>query len=158
MTQKRNQWKMLSKMIAIVSEEFNGRLDKGGRPYVTHCIRVMDGVDQNDPEQMQIAMGHDLIEDSEGRWTAQRLREEGFSERVVKAIERLTHDPDMDYMEYIRVQVAPDPDSKAVKKSDLRDNTKVTRLKSLREKDFVRMQKYHTAYAYLSDGIENPKA
>lgn len=162
MSEKRNQWKMLSKMIAIVSVAFEGKLDKGGRPYITHCIRVMDGVDQNDPEQMQIAMGHDLVEDTkhlEGdkKWTLERLRAEGFSERVVDGIARLTHDPDMDYMEYIRVQVAPSKDAREVKKSDLRDNTKVTRLKSLREKDFVRMQKYHTAYEFLKDDIENPK-
>jgi len=160
--EKRNQWKMLSKMIAIVSVAFEGKLDKGGRPYTTHCIRVMDGVDQNDPEQMQIAMGHDLIEDTiklEGdkKWTIERLRNEGFSERVLDGIKRMTHDPDMEYMEYIRVQIAPSFDAKACKKSDLRDNTKVTRLKSLREKEFIKLQKYHTAYEYLKDNYEDPK-
>src|SRR6056297_1059977 len=114
MSQKRNQWKMLSKMIAIVSKEFEGKLDKGGRPYVTHCIRVMDGVDQSDPELMQIAMGHDLVEDTD--WTYDMLRKEGFSERVIEGIMRLTHDPDMDYMKYIRIQIAPSADAKAVKK------------------------------------------
>lgn len=151
---KKNQWKMLSKMIAVVSKEFVNVLDKGGRPYITHCIRVMDGVNQNDPELKQIAMGHDLVEDT--RWTFDMLREEGFSERVISGIKALTHPEGMDYMEYIRIQIAPSKDAKEVKKSDLRDNTKVTRLKSLREKDFIRMQKYHTAYEYLKDDFEDP--
>ena len=154
---KRNEWKMLSKMITIVSEEFNGRLDKGGRPYILHCIRVMDGVDQNDPELMQIAIGHDLIEDSDGRWTAERLREEGFSERVISGIVAMTHDPEVPYMEYIKTQIVANEDATKCKKSDLRDNTKVTRLKSLRDKDFDNLKKYHKAYSYLMSDQEDPK-
>lgn len=145
---------MLSVMIAIVSKEFENVLDKGGRPYILHCYRVMGGVDQNDPELMQIAFGHDLVEDTD--WTIDMLRQEGFSERVCDGIRRLTHDSDVPYMDYIKTEIAPSKDAKSVKKSDLRDNSKITRLKSLREKDFARIQKYHTAYAYLMDGMEEP--
>lgn len=142
-------------MISIVSVTFEGRLDKGGRPYTTHCIRVMDGVDQSDPELMQIAMGHDLVEDT--YWTYEMLRKEDFSERVIDGIRAMTHDPDMDYMVYIKTQIAPHKDAKPCKKSDLRDNTKVTRLKELTEKNFMKLQTYHTAYTYLKDKYEDPK-
>jgi hypothetical protein len=64
----RNQEKMLSKMIAIASANFNGKLDKGGKPYILHCFRVMDGVKHLGPEVMQIAMAHGL-----GTWVFIRV-------------------------------------------------------------------------------------
>lgn len=147
---KQDQWLMLSKMISIVSNAFEGRVDKGGKPYILHCLRVMNNVEQ-EPEVMQIAVGHDLVEDRPDIWSIQKLREQGFSERVLKAIELLTHsDHSIAYMDYIKV-LALNKDAKQVKKADLRDNSDITRLKGLRKKDFDRLEKYNIAYAYLCD-------
>ena len=41
--------------------------------------------------------------------------------------------------------------AKAVKLRDLEHNSKITRLKGLRKKDFDRLEKYHRAYTYLLD-------
>ena len=54
------------------------------------------------------------------------------------------------YDDYIKV-ISTDPIAKAVKLRDLEHNTKVTRLKGLRKKDFDRLEKYHRAYTYLLD-------
>lgn len=52
-------------------------------------------------------------------------------------------------MTYIK-NIAGDPDAKAIKLADLKDNMDTTRLKKLRKKDIDRMEKYHKAYVYLS--------
>jgi|SRR5687767_1553296 len=139
---------MLGKAIKLAAVAFADKLDKGGKPYILHCLRVMMGVDQNDEELMQIAVLHDVLEDTE--ITAEDLRREGFSERVIKALELLTHADDSHYDTYIKM-VSLNPDARTVKMADLIDNSQITRLKGLRKKDFDRMEKYHWAFTYLSN-------
>ena len=107
-------------------------MDKGGKPYILHCLRVMDSVKHLGPEVMQIAVGHDLVEDTDV--TLVYLKEQGFSDRVVEAIKLLTHDQAMSYDVYIK-RLSFNDDAKAVKKADLKDNTNISRLKGLRKKD-----------------------
>ena len=53
----------LGKAIALASKVFENRTDKGGQPYILHCIRVMLAV-APDSERMQIAILHDVCEDT----------------------------------------------------------------------------------------------
>jgi len=147
---KKDQWQMLSLMIAIVSEAFKDDLDKGGHPYVLHCLAVMYGVDQNDPEQMQIAMGHDLPEDKP-EWTKEKLRGLGFSERVIEGVHGMKHRPGESYDDYIKRISLDKRDLTPCKLSDLKHNSNITRLKGLRKKDFDRLEKYSRAFIYLSE-------
>lgn len=142
------EMKNLALAIKIAAEAFVDKTDKAGKPYILHCLRVMNAVDQSDPELMQIAVLHDLFEDTgiDGKY----LRELGFSERVISCIYRLTHHETESYEEYIR-EIANNLDAKAVKKADLIDNSNITRLKGLRKKDFDRLEKYHKAFVYLTD-------
>jgi len=55
---------MLSTAIRIASEVFEDKYDKGGQPYILHCLNVMGQMDPNDHELMAIAVLHDVIEDS----------------------------------------------------------------------------------------------
>lgn len=89
-----------------------------------------------------------MLEDSD--WTLEMLKEEGFSTAVLVALYALTHNPDIDYDLYIK-NIALNGIAKAVKLRDLEHNTKITRLKGLRKKDFDRLEKYHRAYVYLKD-------
>lgn len=142
----------LSKAIAIASDAFVGRDDKAGRPYILHCLFVMRLVELNkgDDEQMSIAVMHDLVEDCDD-WTLERLLDEGFSVRVVNALDCLTHRDDEDYDTYIR-RVATNHDATMVKIADLEHNSNITRMKGLRRKDFERMEKYQKSYAFLTGG------
>jgi (p)ppGpp synthase/HD superfamily hydrolase len=137
----------LEKAIAIAATAFQGKLDKGGQPYILHCLRVMNGVNQSDKEIMQMAVLHDLVEDCPD-WTVQRLHEEGFSHKVCSVIELLTHNKIEDYTEYIS-RISTNPHATEIKLADLRDNTTITRLKDLRPQDFERLKKYHRAYRQL---------
>ena len=137
----------LSIAIAIAANGFKDRTDKAGEPYILHCLRVMNNLHTRDKELQSIAILHDCVED--GVCTLNDLREAGFSDRVVTNVGILTHPKGMPYMDYIKT-IAPYPDARLVKLADLRDNSDITRLKGLTKKDFDRMEKYHTAYTYLS--------
>lgn len=142
------QNQQLAKAIAIASVAFKDKLDKGGQPYILHCLRVMAGVDPSDPQLMQMAVLHDLIEDCP-EWNIGRLAREGFTMKVCAVVEMLTRDKAEDYEDYIG-RISTNPYATAVKIADLRDNTNITRLKGLRPQDFERLEKYHRAYVTLN--------
>lgn len=138
----------LGTAIAIAAIAHETHKDKGGNAYILHPIRVMMRLRTDDEELMCVAVLHDVVEDSDV-WTLERLRERGFSGRVLMALELLTHsDPNESYMDYVK-KISTNRDALRVKLEDLRDNSDITRLKGLREKDFARMEKYHRAFLYL---------
>lgn len=141
----------LSRAISIVAQEFEGKYDKGGEPYILHCLRVMNTVRQQGAsvEVQCAAVMHDLLEDIEG-WSRTRLLEEGFAENTVRIIGLLTKDKDDLYMDYIK-SISYSAGATMIKLADLKDNSDITRLKGVRKKDFDRIEKYHIAYTYLKD-------
>ena len=140
---------MLAKAISIAAKAFEGKKDKGGKPYILHCLRVMNGVDQNDEELMTIGILHDVVEDCK-EWTLSDLKfKVGFSDRVIDALYLLTHRKEVSYDDYIKA-IALNEDARQVKLADLKDNSNITRLKGLTKRDFDRLEKYSRSYIYLS--------
>lgn len=139
---------------AIASTTHENQLDRGGNAYILHPTRVMMRLRTTDSELMQMAIMHDVIEDSDGKVTIKTLEELGFSKRVTECLALLTHDKEVEYETYI-MRIASNKDAIRVKMEDLRDNMDVTRLKGLREKDFERMKKYSKAYTFLKATLEN---
>ena len=142
---------MLDVAISLVAEKFKGKFDKGGQPYVLHCLHVMNAVcpDGDDHELMCIAVMHDLVEDTDT--TIHDLYMLGFSDRVCKGVDDMTHRHGEDYMDVYIPRIALNPDTRRVKIQDLDHNSQMMRMKGLRQKDFKRIEKYHRAYAYLKD-------
>lgn len=140
----------LGTAIALASQVHEKQLDKGGKAYILHPLRVMMRLRTDDEELMMIAILHDVVEDSDGEITAATLRNMGFSDRVVDGVMALTKRPNEDYDTFIR-RCALNEDAKLVKKEDLKDNSDITRLKGLRKKDFERLERYSRAFVYLSD-------
>lgn len=134
---------MLDKMLLITTNAHHGQLDKGGRPYILHPLRVMSFLKTDDEELQCIALGHDVIEDT--RVTYAELREAGISERVIQGIRAMTKQPGQTLDEY-KEQVFASKDAMRVKLCDLRHNTDIRRLKGVTEKDIARMAKYHQFY------------
>lgn len=159
---KKLQQKQLAKAIQIAATAHVNVFDKGDNAYILHPMRVMNGLESKDPEVMQIAILHDVIEDCP-EWTFERLREEGFSERVILGLSYMTktdedsQSGDEGYYNYIR-RMFENVDALLVKMSDIRDNSQVTRLKGLREKDQKRMVKYARAYMMLEERLEEIRA
>jgi (p)ppGpp synthase/HD superfamily hydrolase len=143
---------MLGTAIALAANCFEKEVDKGDRPYMLHCLFVMNHVDQNDSELMQAAVLHDVIEDTS--YTLEDLREIGFSERTIAAIDGVTRrkiDSTLEAYDDFIIRCSYNEDSVKIKLADLRHNTDITRLKGLRSKDFQRLEKYIKAYTYLSN-------
>jgi len=143
-----NSNQMLAKALRIAAVAFEKRCDKGGRPYMLHCLAVMDGVRQLGCVVMAAAVLHDLLEDCPD-WNAARLREEGFSSELIALVELLTHRSGEEYFTYLG-RIAVCPEAKAIKLADLRHNMNLTRLPELTEKALARLKKYHAAYRMLT--------
>jgi (p)ppGpp synthase/HD superfamily hydrolase len=142
---------MLDKAIQIAVQAHAGQLDKGGNPYILHPLWVMNQVRHLGEDYMIVAVLHDVVEDSENQSeTYNKIIKEGFNQNVMYALALVTHDKETPYDDYIKA-IATNPIAKAVKLKDLEHNSKITRLKGLRKKDFDRLEKYHRAYIYLMD-------
>jgi hypothetical protein len=137
---------MLDKAIALAAEKFQGVYDRGGRPYILHCLWVMDRVRHLGDDFMIIAVLHDIIEDTDV--TVQDLIDMKFNPIVITAIDMLTKKPGQTYPEYIEL-VKGNYITKEIKLRDIEHNSKITRLKGIRDKDILRAKKYHEAYLYL---------
>jgi (p)ppGpp synthase/HD superfamily hydrolase len=146
---------MLSKMISLATERHAGQFDKGGRPYILHPLTVMHRLRTDDEELQCIAVGHDLLEDTET--TEGELCDMGFGPRVIDAIFCLTKRPGDSEAAY-RYRVKHNPDAVRVKIEDLRHNSDIRRLKGVTEKDVARMVRYHEFYLELKAAqCSNPK-
>lgn len=140
---------LLAKAISIASVAFENEYDKGGKPYILHCLWVMNKVRHLGDIYMIVAVLHDLLEDTE--WTSQMLLKVGFTEEIVKYLEILNHDPNEPYMDYIMNKVALYDVTTQVKLRDLEHNSRITRIKDTRPKDLERIGKYQKAYMYLTE-------
>ena len=145
----KNVQDLLSTAIAMAACAHEGVLDRGGNAYITHPIRIMMRLRTNDAELMSIAILHDTIEDAPDIVSFKALIDAGFSTRVINALQLLTHSNDDSYEDYIK-KIATNKDALRVKLEDLKDNSDLTRLKGVTQKDFNRVIKYQKAYTYLS--------
>lgn len=137
----------LALAISITAKAFEKTTDKGGHPYILHCLFVMDNTPGDECTKCAAVM-HDLIEDTD--ITLTDLTHLGFSDKMIGLLHLLTHNPQTDYWEYIKA-IAVNKDAVNIKMADLRHNSDVTRLKDLRKKDFDRLEKYCRAYTYLKN-------
>ena len=142
---------MLTTAIKIASTAFEHDYDKGGTPYIMHLLYVMHKVKPLGETAMICAILHDLVEDKKKLgYTFEYLKAHKFSEEIIAILQLLTHREETPYMDYIKA-LSVHPIAKAIKKADLEHNSKVSRLKGLRKKDFDRLEKYCIAYQYLCD-------
>lgn len=147
----------LNRAIYIASKAHLNDLDKGGSPYILHPIRVMQRLRTQDQDLMCIAILHDVIEDhghhgyifdEGGKYTYKEYLELIASRRVLEALDCLTRRKGEEYEDFID-RCCLNYDAVLVKIEDLKDNSDITRMKGLRDKDFERLKKYQAAYAKL---------
>lgn len=141
---------MLASMIVLATNAHSGQFDKGGRPYILHPLKVMHYLKTEDEELQCMALGHDVIEDT--NTTYQDLRAAGMSERVIDGIRALTKVPGETLDEY-KARIFANTDAMRVKLCDLRHNTDIRRLKGVTEKDIARMAKYHLFYLEIQEKL-----
>jgi (p)ppGpp synthase/HD superfamily hydrolase len=134
----------LGKAIAIAAQAHQDQYDKAGAPYILHPLRMM--LRMSSEIEMMAAILHDVVEDTD--WTLDKLRQVGFTEQVVQAVECLTHRNYETYDEFI-ARVRTNTIARKVKLADLEDNMDMRRLSTLTEKDTERLHKYHQAWLAL---------
>ena len=145
------QKELLAKAILLASEGHLLQFDKSGEPYIMHALHVMNTVKSKDPEVKQIAVMHDLIEDTD--MSLLKLHSLGYSERVRKALDLLTRKEGQPYNAYM-TGILTNRDAMLVKMADLRHNSDITRLKGVSKKDLDRMAKYHSAYLKIKNTLK----
>ena len=110
------------KAMIIAYYAHQNQIDKSGIPYVFHPIHLAEQMDTE--EECIVALLHDTVEDSDV--TFEDLAHD-FSPEVVQAVKLLTHNPEVEYFDYVR-EIKKNPIARKVKLADLRHNSDLTRL------------------------------
>ena len=138
---------ILDRAKAIATSAHEGQVDKAGKPYIDHPMRVMNM--GKTVEEKIAGVLHDVVEDSE--WTFDMLEKEGIPKDVLDALRCVTKlSEDEDYDHFIE-RVKINPLAVKVKINDLKDNMDITRLGEVTEKDLARLNKYIRAYRQLTE-------
>ena len=136
---------VLTRSVEIAAKAHAGQVDKAGRPYILHPLRLMMRMDT--PQEMMTAVLHDAVEDSD--WTIADLRSEGLPYEVLQALELLSRRDGQTYEQFI-AQIKPNALARKVKLADLADNMDLPRLENVGPKELERLAKYHWAFKELT--------
>lgn len=140
---------MLEKAIEIAVEAHRGQLDKAGKIYILHPIRVM--LRGKNETEMIVGILHDVVEDTPV--TLDMLRLEGFSEEILEAVSCITKEKGEDYGHFID-RVLTNPLAAQVKLYDIEDNLNRDRIPYPTPKDEARFAKYETYHEILLQKLE----
>lgn len=143
---------MLEKAIEIAVEAHRGQIDKAGKEYILHPMRVMLR-GRNDTE-MIVGILHDVVEDTP--ITIDMLRLEGFSEDILTAIECVTKRRGESYGTFID-RVLTNPLATQVKLYDMEDNMNRDRIPYPTPKDEARFRKYEKYHKVILQQLKEYK-
>ncbi|MEU5690497.1 HD domain-containing protein [Actinosynnema sp. NPDC020468] len=134
--------------VLIAREAHRGQVDKSGKPYIGHPLRVMARV-VGDHARMAAVL-HDVVEDTPV--TAADLLAAGCPPEVVATVVALSHldgEPQEDYLR----RVAADPVAVEVKRADIADNTSPVRMADLDQATRTRLEAKYAAALDLLDRL-----
>ncbi|MDE5778852.1 MAG: GTP pyrophosphokinase [Lachnospiraceae bacterium] len=128
---------MLEKAIEIAVKAHKGQIDKAGKLYILHPMRVM--LRGQDEDEQIVGILHDVIEDTPV--TIEYLRDEGFSEEILTALSCITKVKGESYGHFID-RVLKNPLASQVKLYDIEDNMDRERIPYPTKHDEERYEKY----------------
>ena len=135
---------MTKKALKLCFEAHKEQIDKSGMPYAFHPFHLAEQM--QDEESTIVALLHDVVEDTD--YTLDDLSKMGFDDSVLTAINLMTHEDGVPYMDYVE-QIKTNPIAKTVKLADLRHNSDMTRLEVVTPRDQERAEKYLAAIKLL---------
>lgn len=141
---------MLEKAIEIAVEAHRGQIDKAGKIYILHPMRVM--LRGKNETEMIVGILHDTVEDTPV--TLDMLHIEGFSEEVLAAIACITKEKGEDYGHFID-RVLTNPLATQVKLYDIEDNLNRDRIPYPTPKDNARFAKYEKYHSVILDKLKD---
>lgn len=148
---------MLSKReiaLAIAAKAHDGKIDKGGSPYIFHPMRVAEAASKNAAPGLWdnryiVGVLHDVLEDSDIKDVeiaeALDISLDGDVMNALRAISREDGEP---YHEYIE-RCGRNELARVVKMHDLEDNMDLDRIANPGKADYHRVEKYGIALLYL---------
>ncbi len=128
---------MLDKAIEIAHIAHKGQLDKAGKPYIGHPLRVMNAVETDDEKIVGVL--HDAVEDSD--LTLEDLKVAGFSDVIIEAIDAITKREGEKPKDYLN-RVMDNSLALKVKIADMTDNMDISRISNPTERDRERIRIY----------------
>ena len=135
----------LEHAIAFAVKMHAGQVDKYGRSYILHPLRVMFRL-ESEVERI-VGILHDVVEDSD--ITFADLRQMGYSEEIIEALDSVPRRDSETYEAFV-LRSRENPIARRVKLADLEDNMDIRRLPSeLTEQDFARLKRYRRAWEQL---------
>lgn len=134
------------KALKLCFEAHKDQVDKTGMPYVFHPFHLAEQM--KDEESTIVALLHDVVEDTD--YTLEDLQEMGYSKAVMDALNLLTHEKGVPYMEYIEA-LKDNRLARTVKLADLEHNSDTARLdsSSMDARTLARLDKYSRAREML---------
>ena len=119
-----------------------GRKSASGRPAILHPLTV--GLAGKTDDEIICGLLHNVMEVSD--WTIGKLRERGFSEKILSTLVTLTYDKVTPYMDYVKgIAESGNPTAIAVKLNDFQDMMAMDRAAG---RDDL-LQKHSEAFEYL---------
>ena len=105
--------------LQIALDAHKGQVDLNGKPAILHALDV--GLEGGNLTELCVGFLHDVVEDS--HYTFDDLRERGVALKIIRALQVLTHDKSVPYMDYIRsIEASGNKTALKVKINDLRHN------------------------------------
>lgn len=101
----------------VATRAHKGQVRKDGTDYIAHPIRV--AIRCSTKAEKTVALLHDTVEDTD--LTFDELRELGFSEEIVAAVESVTKRPGEKYSDFI-LRANANKVGRKVKLADIEDN------------------------------------
>lgn len=135
----------LEAAIALAAEAHRGQVDKAGRPYILHPLRVMQKLD-SEPKRIAAVL-HDVVEDCGVPLAKLAVC---FGEPIAVAVDALTRREGESYADFIE-RCGVNDIARAVKLADLCDNMDLSRLPEVTDRDRARQTKYRRARDRLNE-------
>ena len=135
--------KLTKKAMLLAYNAHQNQFDKGGVPYIYHPIHIAEQM--NTETECLVALLHDIVEDTNLSF---KDLEKECPKEVIDILKLLTHNKNIDYLEYIK-PIKNNPIARKVKIADLIHNSDKTRLNNITQEDITRINKYKKALEYL---------
>lgn len=136
----------LERAIEIAARAHAGQAEETGTPYILHPLRLMSRM--SGTEDQIIAVLHEVVEDCGVSLVT--LRQEGFSEAVLAAVDGLTRRPDETYADYLK-RLVPNPVARRMKQADLEDHADLSRILHPTDEDRLRAAEFRGKMELLRD-------
>ncbi len=144
---------LLETAIRLAAKVHRGQVDRFGKPYILHVMRVM--MRGQDLEEQLLGALHDVLERSE--LTVDDIAKKGFPPRVLRALLHITRVEPETYEQYID-RVVQDNLAIRVKLHDLADKMDLLHVDQLDPTDLKRYNRQLAAYHRIKRIVEEAKA